>query len=221
MLQSTDDKLFWLWAMLSIPTLASSYVPVLGLASRHGKTLSMNDHQWTVPKRWFTHFYVVGVLVSVLVMMNRQYSLLSFLFCFQCSRRLIESVLLFPGKKESRMSLLAYLVGIVFYPLVRLSILVGGSELDYYACFLFVVSSCIQFWSHSILHSMKGYRIPSDGPFRYTLFPHYLAEVGIYIAFAVLGGKALWGCAGFVSVGLLVNARNQRLWYSNVVGKVH
>ena len=79
----------------------------------------------TVPKHWFWHFYLVALAVAVALLDGRP-SLVGLLFLVHVLRRLGEQLLLFP-RRRSRMHLLAYCLGLGFYPLYGLSLWAGAA----------------------------------------------------------------------------------------------
>ena len=131
------------------------------------------------------------------------------------------------------MHVLAYLLGLLFYPLVGLTLAIASARPEenrhplrgWLAVGVFIVASAIQNRAHAELFSLKKrfsasdsqtqsivYGIPTSFPFRYCLCPHYAAEIYIYLAFAILlPDMTIVLC--FVSISLAVNAANQRNWY--------
>jgi hypothetical protein len=174
----------------------------------------------TVPKSWFWHFYLIAVAVAV-ALLDARPTLAAGLFLFHVSRRLLEQLFLFGRRSHSRMNLLAYFLGLGFYPLYGLSLWVSTIEqsglVQVTALVLWAVFQLVQFVSHKELARLSaghGYGVPMGWLFRLTWTPHYAAEAAIYAAMAgVTGGAAVKAGAVFVAVSLSVNGGNQRRWY--------
>jgi 3-oxo-5-alpha-steroid 4-dehydrogenase 3 len=176
----------------------------------------------TVPKSWFWHFYLIAVAVAVALLHARP-SVAAGLFFIHVSRRLLEQLFLFGRRSRSRMNVLAYFLGLGFYPLYGLSIWASATAVDRSgrvptaALVFWAVFQVMQFVSHKELARLsagRGYGIPMGWLFRLTWTPHYAAEAAIYAAMAVVtGGAAVKASAVFVAVSLFVNGGNQRRWY--------
>eukprot|EP00250_Pteridium_aquilinum_P013158 c21166_g3_i1 orf=133-1062(+) len=104
---------------------------------------------FTVPQRFFLHFYIVGTLFNgfLLLLMLAQTCVkpmpkfeisreeawrtvaILFLFELQVLRRLYESLYVSKFSRHARMHILAYLLGLLFYVLASLSLFPRGKEL--------------------------------------------------------------------------------------------
>ncbi|CAH8361911.1 unnamed protein product [Eruca vesicaria subsp. sativa] len=143
----------WIGAILpvviaSIPNskLTSFHQLVLGFA-RRGKILHPSSSQkWTLPQRYFAHFYVLGVAWTTLLLATTwiyafKMTLLSsdefhrfkvwravfllLLMEIQVLRRLVESFYVFKYSPSARMNILGYLTGLFFYTAAPLSLCVN------------------------------------------------------------------------------------------------
>lgn len=253
-----------LWLLMSFCALLAAGVPQLSCVGVHGKRSTANkphisvDPNWiakfTVPKRYFMHFYVIGSSLSVLLliwMVFRPYHLKLLtvtLFLIHCIRRLWECMTL-TEFGDSVMHIGGYLVGLVHYILVPLSLLIvaGEEKISHTHHFLllglrrndslrtliviliYALSSALQFHSHRTLYTLKRkqlkdehsveqsdrYSIPSGGGFEYCCCPHYLAEIGIYLALTISAPhcKTMYYLLAWVITNLSVVAYKQFSWY--------
>ena len=205
------------WVLLTVVALVSPFILSENIIS-HGKQRAKGS-RFSVPKTWFSHFYVLAFLISIgLFFLDRG----SLSFCMHALRRLVEQLFLFPYPRESKMHVLAYLLGLVFYPLVGVSFWCSQPQqwnMLLWVCFLSF--SFLQFSCHKELARLRAggqYAIPVYAPFRYVLCPHYLAEILLYCLWAVSPGYCMQFCAVFVIVSLAVNALKQRAWYLSLFG---
>ena len=112
---------------LTATALVSPHTPLLRFLSQHGKTRIISTKKkapppslarvWnvTVPKRWFTHFYVMGLFNAVVVLRRRSIDVPSVLLLLHLSRRLMECLLVHKWSTGSKMHLAGYLLGILHY----------------------------------------------------------------------------------------------------------
>eukprot|EP00762_Andalucia_godoyi_P007212 ANDGO_08017.mRNA.1 Polyprenol reductase 2 len=106
----------------------------------------------------------------------------------------------------------------------------GGSLDEMLAMTMFVLCSAVQHFVHVHLSNLRPrlspdsrkagkaiqrYKVPTSVFFRYTASPHYLCEIGIYLALAMLAGRTsgMWPCFFFVVSNLAVGAHQSRKWY--------
>ena len=196
-----------------------------------------------VPKRYFTHFYFIGILTSIFILLTNidgHFCLLPILlFSFHALRRLLEcvSITIFG---TSRMNIGGYLVGISHYVLAPFSctfINCGGSFQTrlLFPIVLFLVANQEQFKIHYTLFRIKRdsksrdsksrivgdkqnhYQIPRGGWFKYVCCPHYSAEILIYLSFYLLDPscKVTFFMLCWVISNLAVVSNQQFLWYDN------
>ena len=130
---SNERKLYLFWYLLTIASLLIAFFPRLEFVSQHGK-LSYEKGSFkkegfgfaslTVPKRWFTHMYIIGIFTCLYelqcVLGKWEMVLMQGLFLLQCCRRWTEC--LYNDFGQSRMHLAGYLVGIAHYLLAPMSL---------------------------------------------------------------------------------------------------
>ena len=201
-----DNFLMVFWVMMSVSALAATS-PRLASVTLHGKLAKKSS--WQVPKYWFFHFYVFAIGLNCAI---HRASVNVFLVA-HLVRRLVEQLILFPYSKESKMHVLAYIVGYTFYTAVTLS--VENTNTNFSSWF---AGNMIQFICHKALymHRAAGGRDAKKFPpnhifFRAMYCPHYFAEMMIYLSFASNGASI--ACAVFVILSLSVNWYNHRSWY--------
>ncbi|CUM67628.1 uncharacterized protein PRCAT00005329001 [Priceomyces carsonii] len=174
----------------------------------------------TVPKAYFTHFYVIFFLLCCLsqwflslvyfdskrsVYMNfsvqeipgveefKNYQVILYLLSAQSIRRLLECLFITNFSKTSRMNILHYVMGMLFYSLVSLNsfmsllpyylsdsdkkIPLKLNLADYLLLLMFLVVSIKQNEQHRYLAGLKKYSLPD---FALLASPHYLNEILIY-----------------------------------------
>jgi 3-oxo-5-alpha-steroid 4-dehydrogenase 3 len=194
-----------------IPSLKSEFFP-------YGKTL-VRLNKWLVPKYWFMHFYIVGILSSIAALFFKRSDrpVVTLLFFFHCIRRLLECWL--SRRSESKMHITHYIIGILYYlltawawDLVPLKKLVIGGA-------IWLFGSLEQKKSHAYLRKLvkrkQEYPLPNQGYFIATACPHYFFEVCIY------AGMALMSQFHYISVLILIwvivdlhfSATEQWKWY--------
>lgn len=199
--------------------------------SRYGKTLSATRPACSVAKRHFVHFYVIGTCVNAGILWAKG-GTLSWLYQIQVSRRLGESLFVTRFSSLARMHVLHYILGLSYYIAVPLTLhCIDGSSLAYetWALWLgsglFLAANWVQFVCHQNLAALRPARANSDGPGDYSIprgfwfdlvsFPHYTAEVAVYVALAIVAGGARPTVllALFVAIELSFSAIIQHKWY--------
>ena len=205
--------IFWIGS--TIAALFSALpISIVNRWIRHGKLIRGADEAGFVPKKWFSHFYIYGIVATWLltpVLSSGRYWLLTHLW-----RRLLEQVVLFPCSETSRMHLSAYLYGFLFYTAVALTVPMQPSF-----PFLLVAGNIIQFFSHHALFMNRWMRRAEDvkkSPpesfwFKYMHCPHYFAEMLIYAGLVSFSQLSSQLCLLFVCVSLSVNWRNHSQFY--------
>lgn len=162
----------------------------------------------------------------------------------QVARRLYECTRLSVYASSGRMSLLHYLCGFFFYFGVGLSLLAEAPGFSAHApsapprllctwwhvagVVLFALSSWLQFRSHVILARLRkdalgrvvtyGHSVPRGLGFELVSCPHYLAEIGVYVAVGlVLEGRSVtwWMVVSFVAANQVLVAIFNHRWYKN------
>ena len=202
--------------VIAVLTGSSSSESAIQLVS-HGKLIgSTGVPGYLVPKNWFSHFYIYGVFAMLLVAENRG-SLGWILLFAHLVRRVIEQVYLFPGDKDSKMHVGAYMLGFLFYTMVTLYVPDNPSS-----AFLWLLGNIIQHVSHAQLFRNRSSNASKSAPpqfllFRYMNCPHYFGEMLIYVGLSSIESLDSIACALFVIVSLSINWRNHTRWYSKQV----
>jgi 3-oxo-5-alpha-steroid 4-dehydrogenase 3 len=153
---------------------------------------------WTVPKSWFTHFYIyafwlnIGTWAYAVLLRQYQPSLIMWILVeSHLVRRLEECLNISKFSSGARMHVFHYVFGLGFYTCVCLATCCSSSnsnnnstECQSYYIFwikvaLFVIVSIQQRKCHRILAELRSdrserYYLPSKGWFLYVSCPHYL-----------------------------------------------
>ncbi|CAF1383301.1 unnamed protein product [Adineta steineri] len=171
-----------------------------------------------VPKSYFRHFYIIGLLINiVLFVFYRSSYVLFIIFICHMFRRLYECIYVHRFSQNASMSFLHYLIGIIHYPLVGLTIITDDkysskniSIINYcFALLLFLNASYIQYRVHLTLAQNRrkeneNYPIPNGyWAFEYFSCPNYIAEIFIYISFLFLSHRTL--CFLSLTIWVIVN----------------
>lgn len=172
----------------------------------------------TVPKQFFTHFYMLLSALSAFLLIyfrnsvpcegksSQFFSLYTVQVCLfvQGARRLYECIHVLKPSPQARINIFHYLVGIGHYTLISLNIFWGlqsvstSKFLHYHRytpspkiillLFWFAYASLQQHRNHSYLASLVKYSPPVE--FRSVLCPHYWNEIQIYIVLAAISCTA-------------------------------
>lgn len=225
LLAAWPQMALWLcgaWLSLSLACgLVWRFERTLGFVSLHGKLTKGERSEglaaWTVPKAWFSHMYVVGIGALVTCWMvwgptaGARFHQASAMFAAQILRRAYESFFT-TSYGQSRMHVGGYLVGLLHYILVPLSLsaalgnpspphkewegpsatIIRGISLS-----LFCAASWFQADFHRTLSGSDGgrreeekgekrYILPTGFGFDAVCCPHYTAEVLVYSSLALL-----------------------------------
>lgn len=200
--------------------------------STHGKQLSLlteNDfnraNKYSVSKRLFIHFYAMALVTNANVFLWELYfqnllNLYRVFFGIHAWRRYSEHLFMFNKLPASRMHFTAYLFGLWFYVVVPLALCNPCVTPSKTQVVLFVLSQVLQFKSHRILYLMKRdstqdgvvrYGVPTKGPFKYILCPHYLSEIMVYMS--LICNCEMTSCFIFVFISMVVQAMPSKEWY--------
>ena len=204
------------WVSLSLLAMVSALpIRVMRDFTLHGKLVNGRLSRLYVPKHWFYHFYLYGLIIAMVLGIHTTGTCL---FTLHLARRLIEQVYLYPCTPNSRMHVSAYVFGFVYYTAAALTIPSVPLSVG-----LFVACNLMQFTSHRdlFLHRTRAGLSPAAAKrtppctilFRYMNCPHYLAEMLIYVSLSSPESGPSIACAVFVIVSLSVNWRNQSSWY--------
>ena len=192
-----------------------------------------------VPKRYFSHFYIVGLLINVpLFLTYRSPVLLFTMFTGHMCRRLYECLYVHRFGRNSTMSCIHYLTGAIHYPAVGLTVLVdeaygaARSSSSVNTCIvllLFVNASMVQYHVHCTLAQNRRtenetYPIPKGyWPFDYFSCPNYIAEMFIYIAFLLASHRtsSMMSMTVWVMVNQCLSALLAHRWYRQHYGSTY
>ncbi|CEP60066.1 putative polyprenol reductase LALA0_S01e02256g [Lachancea lanzarotensis] len=218
----------FLIGMLSL-LLASIQAPLL---LKYGKTLPENASRgqdknlwvlfqhFTVPKSWFSHFYVYSGFLSCVNMTLLHFKTLSLLMALHSMRRLYETIYVNKSKPSARIHVSHYLVGFWFYSAVNYAIYTSRPDtwspplIRSFAMLLFAIASWDQYKSHLHLSQLRKYTLPTKGLFRLVASAHYLDEILLYSALALYSRSTkLLVCLLWVISNLSVSAIETRQWY--------
>ncbi|KAF4121218.1 3-oxo-5-alpha-steroid 4-dehydrogenase 3 / polyprenol reductase [Geosmithia morbida] len=167
------------------------------------------------------------------------------LMALQGTRRLYESLVVTKAG-SSPMSSIHWLVGLVFYADMGLSVWIQGSGaiLDSWngkgdvaftfpslislvlALGLYTVGYVTQNQCHKYLAGLRKYTLPNEGWFRYIICPHYTSECLIYLGLSVatappdtfLVNRTVFLGLVFVVVNLGTTAHGTNKWYGQKFG---
>jgi len=184
----------------------------------------------TVPKHWFAHLYITGIATALITLILRHIydsshdgglatvtidKVCLCLFILHCTRRLLECWHI-SNFGQSRMHMSGYLVGLLHYLLVPMSLsqvstrahanIDEHTQLMYFplslslsqvsVILMFFTANYLQHKYHRILSSgtckhasgrkEKEYIFPTGGLFNHVCCPHYTCEICIYMCFFFL-----------------------------------
>ena len=198
-----------IYILLSIAAILSRYNSLLKSLASHGKTRRSSSYDWLefqIPKRCFAHFYVLGLLsaASIFSLSREVHFLLSsqWLLFAHLFRRVYECWYIHQFRPQSKMHLAGYLLGIGHYgilPLVFVGRIRGSVPfaIEVICCLANLWMQYEQHMHHKILANLRPSSSPAKDPvsyrlppkqrwFRWSLSPHYLAEIILYLSWAVL-----------------------------------
>jgi 3-oxo-5-alpha-steroid 4-dehydrogenase 3 len=236
--------------------------------SDRGRLLSLIDTitSWTqVPHSWFGAFYVVSLACSIFWLVqylgdgamlrfiasrqaaaqqpsatSGQVVLSWFMMFLQGARRVFEHLTIMKPS-NSTMWVVHWLLGLLFYLSISVSIWVEGSgaimnptsytddaeSLTKMSIALpaFLFAWVNQYRCHKHLAGLKKYSLPKGGMFDHYICPHYTCECLLYLSMAIATApRGVW-CNRtlicgliFVAVNLGVTASGTRKWYADKFG---
>ncbi|KAK6461122.1 roles in filamentous growth, cell polarity, and cellular elongation [Scheffersomyces coipomensis] len=169
----------------------------------------------TVPKSWFTHYYVVFLVLCSSIQLFPTYvdvvhndlvtfkniKLIHYIMWIQSLRRVIESYTITKFTSKSTMNFSHYFVGLAHYVLISIncftnlslykdytsSIFQSLTLVDIVLLISFTLLSIDQFSSHYHLSTLKKYSIPHK--FHWVSSQHYLDEILIYTVILIFSLK--------------------------------
>lgn len=190
----------------------------------------------TVPKKYFTHFYLLFMslqwlqlpYVSLNVLVT-QPGIVWLLLTIQATRRAAESIALTQWGLTSRMHVSHYAVGLLFYICVAANCYCGLREPNesifgmrhVAAILVFVGFSVDQFDNHRHLAGLVKYSTPTFRMFLLVACAHYSDEIAIYFAVTVAAwtspllqvSGAFFAAWVFVAVNLSVSGLESLRYY--------
>lgn len=196
-----------LYVVLAFVAVISRALPLLSLLSSHGKTFQSSSDWWSiqVPKRYFGHFYIFGIVSFFLScrINNSSWTLApaQILLLLHLLRRLYECHYVHQFRPTSHMHLEGYLLGVGHYAILPLVFIMRPSADGTYLTFPSAAFCSFNLWMqyeqfvhHHILARIRGHSNkrptyvlpPRERWFQSVLCPHYLAEILIYISWAFL-----------------------------------
>lgn len=166
--------------------IAKLYIPQL---LKYGKTWERSTNYWinlTCSKANFVHFYLISTSLSLFNLFAFK-NLLTVCVFVHSIRRLYECVSV-TRWGQSRIHITHYLVGLWFYTLLNLGIMVnnGQTRNSVVSSVLFIIFTLDQMANHEYLSKLKKYCQPRYGLFKYVCCAHYFDEVMIYFSFFLM-----------------------------------
>lgn len=235
-------------ALMTLSVLLVSFFPALNYFLTYGKTLKIVNHKKTkrnnlanlsivhelyVPKKWFTHFYVIHFVLSlvntyVIVFPNSQLTdlqVIALLNLAQSIRRLYECQRVSRFSSSAKIHIFHYLVGLIFYASVdvlpfMMHLLHEENTISFgyilIPILVFFLASYDQLSTHIILSKQKKYTLPDVGLFNYVVCPHYMDECLIYFSFLLVRPCIpLLMVMTWVVINLSASANQSYIFYKN------
>ena len=206
---------------------------------KYGKTLTEKDHkakhntphtlleklmQLTVPKAWFSHFYILSTALSITTCICFPGYALPWLILLHSLRRLYETLYVNKYTAKSRMNWTHYAVGIWFYSVLHIIMVIKIYEnklekrLNIPALFIMAVASWDQYMNHRILSKLVKYSLPKQRLFTVVSSPHYLDELLIYASYVPYNWEFMW-LAAWIFASLGVSAVETHKYYKRMFVK--
>ncbi|CCD22416.1 putative polyprenol reductase NDAI_0A02580 [Naumovozyma dairenensis CBS 421] len=187
----------------------------------YGKTLKDHDEpqnktilqkiiHFTVPKAYFSHFYYLSSVLSLVTFCYYPSYPIVWMLLFHSLRRLYETLYTSKYSAKSRMNWSHYVVGIWFYSTLHiiLGIKLHYQEIpryprDTFTFLIFFLASWDQYKNHEVLANLVKYSLPKERLFKLVSCPHYLDELIIYGSFIAFNNEFCWLFVWvFVSLGI-------------------
>ena len=234
--------------------LLARFVPELHVFLLYGKTKLENNEkapklplivQWIttlyVPKRFFLHFYILSLALSVLLLsycavfcesskLNSDGILFTTFIAIQGFRRSLECFFLEKSHPKAVIHFSHYIVGVLFYTLVNnvafLAIFTSHTSTSHLmvasAILTFTLGSILQSSFHYHLSTLVKYSLPTFSLFRIVACPHYFAEIIIYSSLLLICPPQLYQTVIllilWIVVNLSVSADQTRNFYKQKFG---
>lgn len=235
-------------ASMTVSVLLAACIPSFDSFFKYGKTLPSKPISHSlhlpydfqdiyVPKIWFTHFYIIHFLLSIINILvffivdyaNKNVcSDLQLIICFnliQSGRRLYECLYVSKFSNTAKIHIFHYLVGVIFYTSINIIPLLmhytnEELPLQYSKCILsillFITASYDQYNNHNLLANQKKYTLPTTALFKYVVCPHYFDEVLIYLSiFIIKPTISFFIVFAWVFINLTISAQHSYKFYTN------
>lgn len=195
--------------------LLAGFIPALSEFLAYGKTTPSRSSllaSITVPKRWFSHFYVeLATLTLIAAWYNSDFGLKRVALLCHAFRRLYEQLYVFDPQSKARMHLVHYFVGLCFYLFQALP----GGQFTSFGLAIFITASLAQHLMHRELARTQKYKLPILFQHHSVSDPHYAAEIAIYLALPY--PNAMLHCATifWVVTNLGMSAKQQKEYYNS------
>ncbi len=255
---SHDVVLGYGWLTLSLCSALVKAFPVLQFVSKHGKTKAVKGPEihsarkgrdavidplliylsgMCVPKSYFRHMYLIGVVVTIFIMKRHCSGISLQLFLVHVMRRLLECYFV-TEYGSAEVHIFGYGVGVVHYLMVPVTLTLvcqsTSAVNNFRAAFqvivviLFLVCNICQFYFHYRLFQWKkeksvpvksaqgGYAFPHGFGFDTVCCPHYTAECGLYLCLWTLQSYSISSTCMcmWVIVNLMTVSEEHWRWYS-------
>lgn len=224
-----EDLLIAIYLVLTSSAWSTTIVGVVRNLSSHGKTFEAISISISVPKKWFLHFYVVGFIYSLAVfVLNGTYSFAALILLIHVSRRCYECLYIHAWRPDSKMHLVAYIVGLVHYVVLPWNFTIPtlpqscDLPMQVLGAMICLYAQYEQHMHHRLLaklrreHPSCRYVLPTGRAFEWIGSPQYLAEIVIYIGFLLLlQSKGAAALLLWVTSNQVLNAWWAHEWYLN------
>lgn len=153
---------------------------------------------FTVPKAWFSHFYILSTILSIMTCITYPSYAIPWLIVFHSLRRLYETLYVSKYTSKSRMNWAHYVVGIWFYSVLHIIMNIKLKEgtipkhLQIGSFIIFIIASWDQFINHKVLSELVKYSLPKKRMFKFISSPHYLDELIIYSTLLSYNIEFVW-----------------------------
>lgn len=185
--------------------------------SKGEKDIWTRIKEFSVPKSYFGHFYIISSTLATVNVVLYPSALLAWLILFHSVRRLYETYYISKYNANSRMNWSHYAVGLWFYTqlnfLVWLRLHNGNPGNNHHAMTaLMLLASWDQFRNHKTLASLLKYSLPTGNMFNIVCCPHYFDEIIIYATMTAYGFEFLLPLV-WVIASLSISAIETKKYY--------
>mgnify|MGYP003362287092 CR=1 FL=1 len=183
-----------------------------------------NIVHFTVPKAWFSHFYILSTGLSIITCLSFPRYVLPWLILLHSLRRLYETLYVNKYTSKSRMNWTHYAVGIWFYSVLHIIMLIKLYEnklektLNVPAFVVMAIASWDQYMNHKVLSKLVKYSLPKQRLFTVVSSPHYMDELLIYASYVPYNWEFIW-LVVWIFASLSVSALETQKYYKRVFTK--